>query len=109
MPQRSVTNGTRRRMTLLRCCCAPLALVLLLGALEQNVRGQSPALDRPANAADESGAAQTSPPPAKPPAAVAEPTLPIPVQQDAGAAGTVKAQSAPAHPSKPHDTKSSKP
>src|SRR5882757_1923107 len=99
MLRRSVTSGTRRRMALLRCCCAPLVLVLLLGALVQNSLGQAPEFGGPANAATDQTAAPTLPPPASPPAAVAQPELPTPSQQEAGAAVTVGAESTPAPPS----------
>src|SRR5882757_8832109 len=109
MLRRSVTSGTRRRTALLRCCCAPLALALLLGALVQNSQGQAPELGGPANAASDQTAAPTLPPPATPPATVAQPAVPTPPQQEAGASVTVGAESTPAHPSKARDAKASKP
>jgi general secretion pathway protein D len=66
-------------------------------------------LGGPANAATDQTAAPTLPPPVTPSAVVAEPTLPTPPQQNGGAAVTIKAAPAPAHPSKTSDPKASKP
>jgi general secretion pathway protein D len=66
MLRRSVTNGTRCRMALLRSYCAPLALALLLSALERSTFAQPPALGGPAIAAAEETAATTLPPPESP-------------------------------------------
>jgi general secretion pathway protein D len=78
MLRRSVTSGMQRRMVLIRCCCAPLSLALLLGALERSTLGQSPALGGPAIAATDQPTAPALPPPASPTAAVAEPVPPTP-------------------------------
>ncbi len=99
MLRRSVTSGARRRMAFVRSCCAPVALVLLLCALEHRTLGQSPELAGPAIAATDHSAAPTLPPPAAPPA--------IPPQPAAAAPVGVAVPSA--HPTKVSEPKASKP
>lgn len=99
MLRRSVTSGARRRMVLLRSCCASFALALLLGALEQNTLAQAPALGGPANAATDQATTPTLPPPESPPTAAnpPAPATPAPI-------ATV-----PSQPAKSIDPKVSKP
>src|SRR4051812_40598036 len=73
MLRRSVTSGTRRPMALLRICCAPVALALMLGALQRSTFGQPPALAAPAAAATDQSQTPTLPPPESPPAAASHP------------------------------------
>src|SRR3954468_20820602 len=83
MLRRSVTSGTRRRMAFVRSCCAPLALALLLSALERNTFGQAPVLGSPATAAPQGSATPTPtlPPPEPPPSTVAQPVPPARPQE----------------------------
>jgi general secretion pathway protein D len=105
MLRRSVTSGTQRRMALLRCCCAPVALALLLSVLEPSTLAQSPALAAPGIAAGDQSATPTLPPPETPPPASSQPTPPTPPQKDQAA----PTPAAPAHPAKSNDAKASKP
>ena len=98
MLRRSVTSGTRRRMALLRSCCALLALALLLSALERSTLGQSPALVAQQMRLPDQSAAPALPPPAPPPAAVDQPAP--------AATGTAQPADAQQHP---HSAKASEP
>src|SRR5262245_41338209 len=68
MLRRSVTCGTRRRMALVRSCCAPIALALIVGTWSLVARAQVPALGEPSSSAADSAGVPTLPPPASPPA-----------------------------------------
>src|SRR3954468_22395016 len=108
MQRRSATSGTRRRMALLQICCAPLALALLLSALERSTLGQAPVLGSPATAASEGSATPPLPPPEPP-----QPTVPRPVPptrpQEPVLATPIEGATAPEHRPKAGDRKAPKP
>jgi general secretion pathway protein D len=106
MLRRSVTSGARRRMALLRSCCATVALALLFSAPERNTLGQSPSLGGPANAEADQAATPKLPPPASP-AAINQPAIPAPTQLPPAPAAPV--ESTATHSSKATDPKASKP
>lgn len=105
---RSATSGTRRRKALLQICCAPLALTLLLSALERSIFGQAPVLGSPATAVTEGSATPTLPPPEPP-----QPTVPRPVPptrpQESVLATPVEGGTAPEHRPKAGERKAPKP
>src|SRR4051812_42248668 len=108
MQRRSATSGTRRRMALLQICCAPLALALLLSALERSTLGQAPVLGSPAIAASEGSATPPLPPPEPP-----QPTVPRPVPptrpREPVLATPIEGATAPEHRPKAGDRKAPKP